>query len=389
MKKRIHSKTLRMNAGDIKPADYNPRRISDAKLAALGCAMREFGDLGGLVLNVRTGNLVSGHQRLKHLDAKWPVTKRPAKDKTGTVALGTIKTPWGTIGYREVDWPDKKERMANLAANQHGGEFDMDLLTDILRGLDESDRLLAGFEMPDLKELGIKLNGETNPTVDAKPKFDKADELQKKWGTQLNQLWRLGEHRLLCGDALSTDNWNHLGGPFDFCFADPSYEMDIEIGRLRAATKGDLMLMANDKMLQRQPSDGFRGFFVYTFDWHHSAPWITCPDRHHTLIGHWNFGAPEKRLFKGLSSHLHVEKNQDQSEVHEQTKPTCLLSWLLPFFVEENEQFADAFAGGGATIMVAEQLKRKARAIEICPKACAVILQRFADAIGPEGIELL
>lgn len=59
----------------IKPANYNPRTITKPALEALGHAMREFGDLGGVVLNVRTGNLVGGHQRVKHLDPSWRIVK--------------------------------------------------------------------------------------------------------------------------------------------------------------------------------------------------------------------------------------------------------------------------------------------------------------------------
>src|SRR5882724_10599062 len=128
-----------LKAGDIKPADYNPRTISEAKLAALGESLKSFGYCSGLVVNIRTGNLISGHQRLKHLDPAWKITKYPAKDSTGTVALGTIKTPFGALLYREVSWDEKRERMANLAANQHGGEFDTDLLTEVLRGLDDQE----------------------------------------------------------------------------------------------------------------------------------------------------------------------------------------------------------------------------------------------------------
>src|ERR1044072_9793875 len=106
--------------------------------------MAEFGNLGGIVVNVRFGRLISGHQRLKHLDPAWPITKRPAKDKTGTVAVGSIKTPWGALSYREVDWPEKQERLANLAANQPGGGVGPDLLAGGLSGLGDAGRAPAG-----------------------------------------------------------------------------------------------------------------------------------------------------------------------------------------------------------------------------------------------------
>ena len=109
---------------DIVPAKYNPRKINKVQLEALGRSMREFGDLGGLVVNTKTGNVVGGHQRLKHLEPSWKITKTATEDKTGTVARGYINTPFGCLDYREVSWPEVKEKAANIAANAHGGDFD-------------------------------------------------------------------------------------------------------------------------------------------------------------------------------------------------------------------------------------------------------------------------
>lgn len=57
-----------MNVADLMPSSYNPRTITDEKLMMLGKAMQEFGDLSGIVFNIRTGQLIGGHQRIKHLD---------------------------------------------------------------------------------------------------------------------------------------------------------------------------------------------------------------------------------------------------------------------------------------------------------------------------------
>jgi hypothetical protein len=150
-------------AGDLRPAPYNPRMIADDRLVMLGDAMRAFGDLGGVVFNLKTGNLVGGHQRLKHLAPDWPIVKAPAKDKTGTVALGTIETPWGKLGYREVSWPEAKEKQANLAANQHSGEWDTGALSDLLKGMDEGARLLAGFTAGDMEGMFVSVPLENQP----------------------------------------------------------------------------------------------------------------------------------------------------------------------------------------------------------------------------------
>lgn len=141
--------------GDLKPSRYNPRKISQAQLDRLGKSMADFGDLSGIVMNRRTGNLVGGHQRLKHLDPDWKIESKPHTDDTGTVAIGHIDTPWGRWSYREVDWPEKKELAGNLAANKQGGEFDVVKLKLILTELDSGDfdMDLTGFGGEEIKDL--------------------------------------------------------------------------------------------------------------------------------------------------------------------------------------------------------------------------------------------
>lgn len=59
--------TKRMALADLAPADYNPRRISPKAMQGLRASLTRFGELGGIVFNRRTGNLVGGHQRVKAL----------------------------------------------------------------------------------------------------------------------------------------------------------------------------------------------------------------------------------------------------------------------------------------------------------------------------------
>lgn len=140
---------------DLSPAPYNPRKISNQKLTRLKKALEEFGDLSGIVFNIRTGRLVGGHQRIKNLDPSWKITTKEHTDQTGTVAIGYIETPRGLLTYREVDWPEKREKAANLAANKHGGEWDIPMLKEQLLELDtgELNLELTGFGQGELKDL--------------------------------------------------------------------------------------------------------------------------------------------------------------------------------------------------------------------------------------------
>ena len=104
---------------DLKPAPYNPRQIGDDALAGLEYSLIEFGDISGLTWNARTGNLVSGHQRLKAIKARalskltikgGAIHGRFAPDKGG-------KDVDLSFPVRVVDWDEMKEKAANIAAN--------------------------------------------------------------------------------------------------------------------------------------------------------------------------------------------------------------------------------------------------------------------------------
>ncbi len=159
---------------NLKAAPYNPRKITEKQLSMLKKSMDEFGDLSGIVVNVKTGNMVGGHQRVKNLDPLWPIIKQPHKDKCGTIAIGYIETPSGRWTYREVNWTEKKEAAANISANKQGGEFDLPLLKEIILNLDDGafDMELTGFNSHELELMMTAIKPdeeETQGGVDQEP----------------------------------------------------------------------------------------------------------------------------------------------------------------------------------------------------------------------------
>jgi hypothetical protein len=136
-----------MKTSELKPSQTNPRKISDDQLRMLAKSLAEFGDLSGIVVNRQSGNVVGGHQRIKCLDPSWVITSKPITDSSGTVASGWIETAWGRLSYREVDWDERKEVAANIAANKHRGEWDFPKLKDLIADLDDGsyDMDLTGF----------------------------------------------------------------------------------------------------------------------------------------------------------------------------------------------------------------------------------------------------
>lgn len=150
-----------MKIDELRANPLNPRTITKDKLSALKKAMDKFGDLGGIVFNVKSKQLVGGHQRTTLLDNAIIeiVQKYKKATKTGTVAEGYIETNKGErFSYREVSWDDQTEKAANIAANKNAGEFDLASLSKIMS---EISPINLEFTMFDFDELSLLLPGST------------------------------------------------------------------------------------------------------------------------------------------------------------------------------------------------------------------------------------
>lgn len=215
-----------ITVADLRPSGYNPRVITAREQELLQKSLKEYGDIGLIIFNVRTGRLIGGHQRSKLLDPQWPIVKEPHTDDNGTVAKGYIDTPFGHLMYREVDWSEQKEKSANVAANKMGGSFDEDLLAQLLQDLNNQgyDLELTGFDGDELKDLlndGKKEDlGEED--VDVEPVEDPF--------VKLGDLWVCGESRILCGDSTSIADIDKLmmGEKADLVITDPPYGIAYE-----------------------------------------------------------------------------------------------------------------------------------------------------------------
>ncbi len=171
---------------EIKAAAYNPRTITKAQLRGLVDSYEEFGDLSGVVVNVRTKTLISGHQRMKVIgDRKTVIEKKLVVDKSGTVATGFIVVPARGITkeirvpYREVNWNLDKEMAANISANAAGGDFDRVKLGKVLAKLEKSQFEIEtiAIDTYELKKAAVALKSsrKSGNEVDEKGSFKNVD----------------------------------------------------------------------------------------------------------------------------------------------------------------------------------------------------------------------
>lgn len=140
----------------------NPRVITQKQREQLKKSIDNFGDLSGIVFNLRNGKLVGGHQRVASMGglagAVLHVTQTYQESTgSGTVREGFVEFEGERFAYREVDWDDRTHDAAMISANQQGGEFDDMVLREIVKRLteeqDEFDKDVLGFDDDQLAAL--------------------------------------------------------------------------------------------------------------------------------------------------------------------------------------------------------------------------------------------
>lgn len=202
-------KIVEVEVGRLRPSEYNPRMMTENEVKDLTESIRRFGLVDPLLVNRHSGRenvVIGGHQRLKIASS-----------------LG-----FSTVPVVFLDLDEKRERELNLRLNRNLGGWDWDLLANF----DKELLLDVGFEEPELnKYFQIDIVEDDVPEPRPNP------------NVKLGDLFQLGNHRLLCGDATKKEDVERLmdGQKADMVFTDPPYGVDYE-GKTKDALK-----IANDK----------------------------------------------------------------------------------------------------------------------------------------------
>lgn len=154
---------------EIQHYENNPRQITKNQFARLQETMKEFGDLSGIVLNIKTiaengktkevAELIGGNQRSEagqFINRQPIITEEffPALDD-GTIAVGYFELDGKRFNCRFVRWNEEKALRANLIANVGGGNWDMDILSNI----SEDILLSSGFDKDIQKQFQDNASG--------------------------------------------------------------------------------------------------------------------------------------------------------------------------------------------------------------------------------------
>ena len=166
------TKVVKMKLSELKPAEYNPRRISDEAFDGLGNSINRFGMLSHIVWNKRSGSIVGGHQRYKHL-----------------LEMGETETD-----VIVVDLDDNEEVALNITLNNKAvrGDFTKDVVEQLRMSEAQLGSAFKQIGLLDLYE-HLRSRGFEKKPKEKRDKMPKEKHEQESKGDKKDQLIDIGK----------------------------------------------------------------------------------------------------------------------------------------------------------------------------------------------------
>ena len=376
------------------PYVNNARTHSQEQVNKLRSSLREFGFVNPVIIDADK-NVIAGHGRLM-----------AAKEE------GITEVPCVLVDYLT----EAQKKAYILADNRYAQDagWDEELLRleiEALEGMD-FDVSLTGFNEDEISDLFA--GADTSDTQD--DDFDLSDALEKAAFVERGDVWVVGRHRLMCGDATSEEDVATLmdGKKANLIITDPPYNvafessdgLSIKNDKMENEKFYEFLLSAFKNMAAHLEKGGsayvfhadteglnFRKAFIDAgfhlagcciwvknslvlgrsdYQWQHEPVlygflqngkhyWSKNAGRSQTTI--WNFDKPKKN------------KN------HPTSKPLDLLAYPIGNSSQENAIVIDTFGGSGSTLMTCEQTNRICHTMELDEKYASVILRRYVEDI--------
>ena len=379
---------MKLEINKLKPNKNNPRVIKDDKFKKLVKSIKEFPEMLELrpIVVDEDMTILGGNMRHK------ACIKAGLKEVYIKIAKGLTDKQKeefivkDNVGFGEWEW--------DILANQ----WDSVQLTEW--GLDvwenEDDKVTEGLidddEIPEAKESRVVLG----------------------------DIWKLGNHRIMCGDSTSSDDVAKLmnGEKADMVFTDPPY--NVNIGSIKHS-KFKQREIQNDNMSSQdfkifvkgfvkniklfcdgivycwsgQGKDGRIMFTVLDENLHNSTTIIWNKDQFTLGRGKYQnkyepcwFGwVNSGKTFTDNRTLTNVWdfKRPKKSELHPTMKPLELCENALNHSSQKNDIILDLFLGSGSTLIAAEKLNRKCYGMELDEKYCDVIIERWEQFTGKKA----
>ncbi|MEJ3621380.1 site-specific DNA-methyltransferase [Brachymonas sp. G34] len=382
------------------PYARNARTHSPQQVAQIAASIREFGWTNPILVDGESG-VIAGHGRL--LAARQ---------------LGLTEVP--VIELAHLD--DAQRRAYVLADNRLAlnAGWDEDLLRLELGELQDLDfdLDLLGFDDDELQTL---MAGD-EPTVEGLGDEDAVPDIPETPVSRPGDIWIMGAHRLLCGDATVAISYEALlaGQPVDMVFTDPPYNVNY------ANSAKDKMRGKDRAILNDNLGDGFHDFLLAALTQMvahcrggiyvamSSSELDTLQSAFRAAGGKWStfiiwakntftlgradyqrqyepilYGWPE-----GKQRHWCGDRDQGdvwnikkptKNDLHPTMKPVELVERAIRNSSRPGDVVLDPFGGSGTTLIAAEKSGRVARLIELDPKYVDVIVRRWEDFTGKQA----
>ena len=383
------------------PYARNSRTHSENQVAQIAASIKEFGFTNPVLID-ETGSIIAGHGRVlaarKLAIADVPSIRlthlTEAQKKAYVIADNKLALNAG--------WDD--EMLAVELTDLKDMGFDLDL---------------TGFSTDEIEALLAPVGTEGLTDEDAVPEVPEAPV------TVLGDVWLLGRHRIMCGDSTSIDAVEKLmdGQKADMVFTDPPYGMKYGGGRAAGTTpKGALvkahgMILGDDKtgddliaLIRDAIATGVAvsksGSAKYV-----CFPWRTYSEFESALgecglspascivwdkksigLGNANYRPQHEFIFyikgdawfgdRAQSDVWYMSRGATGDYVHPTQKPVELIERAINNSSKGGDNILDLFGGSGSTLIACEKTGRINRSMELDPKYCDVIVQRWQEFTG-------
>lgn len=386
--------------------DKNPRAVKKEDYARLKGQIQKFGQYKPLLIT-EDGTVLGGNMRL-----------RAFKD------LG-IEDIWVSV----VVAPTDQEKLEYaLSDNDRSGYYDDQALAELVQSVPDID--LTAYKV----DLGEPITiGDLLQQFSPDPEEDEVPEPPEQAKSVLGEVYQLGKHRLMCGDATKIEDVERLmdGNKADMVFTDPPYGVDYEEKTRNIANqRKDKLPVMNDNMGKDVLKDVvFEAFKNITVSLKTGGVYYVCSPQggelglmmmmmmmkdagiecRHMIV--WRKDVPvfsmgrldydyqhEPILYGWRGSHQHYGNGKYKSSVwdiprpkssklHPTMKPIELVSNAINNSSKADDIVLDPFGGSGSTLIACEQTDRTCYMMELDPKYCDVIRTRYAQYIGSSDWE--
>ena len=374
----------------------NPRIMDKSTYTQLVNSIKEFGDSEVLVVNTKN-EVIGGNHRLD--------------------AFLEVFGPDYEADCKVVDLPKNKEIKLNIALNGISGEFDTEKLREIFLQLsDEHEDLMnIGF---DNQEISIITDGLIEPMKE-KLEREMPNPIIPKYSFKRGDLISLGNHKLMCGDATNAKDMSSLLGSntIDLVVTDPPYGVDYASKNefLNSIDKGN----KNQTDIENDAIEDYSSFFndfleclipylneynsiyinmggsklynlLYSLEnndikmsqiivWaknNHVLGRQDYANKHEFIVYGWK---DKHKWYGGFDTTVwEIDKPMVNKE-HPTMKPIELVKKCINNSSSVENNVLDCFGGSGTTLIVCEETNRNCFMMEIDPKYCSVIVERWEN----------